>query len=177
MAEEHEALGWAESLLLRRVRILSTTADMAVVVDHGRLARRWDLHPTPCTDGTTLTMWEQVEGVNGPPSPVRLVGVVFDKEKAFAGEGLPLAWRWRGFAPTAARLSEGRRNAEELLSKARRYGVGAVLPDRKGGWKQVVPAGPRTTPKRSGADRLIEEHLYARLVRDDLVEKLLVSLR
>lgn len=171
MADEAAALGW-DGTTLRVVRVFSTTADMVVQIDRDVLRRRHEVLPGPETDGPTLQMWETQPGLGAPPRPLSLVGVIFNERALEMGPSMPRAFQWRGFAQTAVRVNR-KEPGGKALATAKRFRVGIVAPASPGaGWRQVLQPGPRTG-ERSITDRLIEEQIYAWMLRRDLVEQLL----
>lgn len=169
--DEADVLGW-QGITLRVVKLFNTTADMVVQIDRDVLRRRYDVLPGPETDGLKLELWETQPGISAPPSPLSLVGVIFNERALEVGPSLPRAFQWRGFAQTAVRVNR-KDPGPKVLGAAKRFRVGIVSPVGPGaGWKQVLEPGPRTGD-RSVTDRLIEEQIYAWMLRRDLVEQLL----
>ncbi len=174
MADDLTELGWP-GRLVREVRVFSTVADMAVVVNQVRLAHRRRLRPEPVLDTDQLSMWEQIPETAGPPSPVRLAGVIFTEKTGMGGPALPTAFQWRGFAPTAIRCKNGPTGVH--LSAAQRFQIGVLVPDGAGGWRCTLPPGPRTGKARTVMDRHLEEQLYARLLEDGHLDEMLAGER
>ncbi len=166
--DEQAALGWT-GVMLRGARPFEAYADMVVTVDPDKLARRRALHPEPCTTAFELSLWEAIPAFSGPPSPVRLAGLIFDERDTRNGRVLPAACRWREFAPTAIR-SRSPRPARRLLRKAGTYGIAVLAPAADGQWRLVQPGDPAASSRRTAVDRLLEEQMYGYLIRAGVIE-------
>jgi hypothetical protein len=168
MATEQQVLAW-NGVMLRGVQVFSTAADMVVTVDGENLSRRRAIHPAPCLSIDDLELWETIPELQGPPSPLTLVGVLFDEQTAMQGTALPSAFQWRGFAATAMR---SRKPTRKRLRQAWHYGVSVLTPEDTGGWRLVQAGGPRTGARRTVIDRYLEEQLYSHVIRSRLVDRL-----